>query len=109
MARLKYLGEVDGGDRGAARDRVCDRLGAGLVAQLGEQRGGIENVHLLGGLAGGLGAAVGEQLVDHRHVRRRESASRPRFWSATLRKGRNRSDPSASVLSSIRVPGARPS
>ena len=63
------LGEVDGGHRGTGGDRIGDRIGAGLIGEVGEQRRGIE--HRPGGpfshlrspllLVLRLGTALGEQ------------------------------------------------
>ena len=68
------LGEVDGGHRGTGGDRIGDRVGAGLIGEVGEQRRGIE--HRPGGpfsrlrspllLVLRLGTALGEQLLDKR-------------------------------------------
>ncbi len=63
----EYLGEIDGRDDGTAGDCLGYNVAAGLVSKMGEQRRGVEyGRQLLGVLAGGFCAPLGEQLVNHR-------------------------------------------
>jgi hypothetical protein len=66
--RAQRLGQVDGRERRAVGDRVRDGFGPRLVAEIGQQRGGVQyrlaGTHLL--FAFCLRAPLREQLLDKR-------------------------------------------
>lgn len=63
----EYLGKIDGRDDRTAGDCLGYNVGAGLVSKIREKRRGVEyGRQLLGVLAVGVCATLGEQLVHHR-------------------------------------------
>ena len=66
----EYLGKIDGRDDRTAGDCLGYNVGAGLVSKMREQRRGVEyGRQLLGVLAVGFCAPLGEQFVHHRPSR----------------------------------------
>jgi hypothetical protein len=60
------LREIDGRDDHTVSDCLRYKLGAGLIAKIGEQRRSVEyESQLLGVLSRGFCASLGEQIIDH--------------------------------------------
>ncbi len=63
----EYLSKIDGRDHRTAGDYLGNNVGAGLVSKMREKRRGVEyGRQLLGVLALGFCAPLGEQIVHHR-------------------------------------------
>jgi hypothetical protein len=66
----EYLGKIYGRDDRTAGDCLDHNVAAGLVSKMGEKRRGVEyRRQLLGVLACGFCAPLGEQFVHHRPSR----------------------------------------
>jgi hypothetical protein len=75
----EYLGKIEGRDRRTAGDCLGNNVGARLVSKMREKRRGVEyRRQLLGVLALGFCAPLGEQFVHHR------PSGEPTEQSATL-------------------------